>query len=287
MNKVWIALLGLAMAVSCKKNDSWIPYGPGSNGQGGGGTGGGGTGGTGLVVSRVQNAFAINFSGTWCGPCGANGIPALYNLSTTHGAKFSGIKVGLGLADPFNIPEGDLMASQYGVSGIPAFVAGADFLQSSSAWTSAVNTIIGTVPANVKAGVALRRTKVGDSIYVDTKAEFFQALPAGNYSLAVFLVENNIALSQAGQSDPNFKHKMVFRGGATAMPSNNITGVWGEQLENNNTAIPQGKTYEMTFGYVAPSVTPAVNLNNVQAIAVIFETDNSGKPLRVLNSNRI
>jgi hypothetical protein len=43
----------------------------------------------------------------------------------------------------------------------------------------------------------------------------------------------------------------------------------------------------MTFGYVAPSVTPAVNLNNVQAIAVIFETDNSGKPLRVLNSNRI
>ena len=271
------------MAVSCKKNDSWIPYGPGSNGQGGGGTGGGGTG---LVVSRVQNAFAINFSGNWCGPCGANGIPALYNLSTTHGAKFSGIKVGL--TDPFTIPEGDSMASQYGVSGIPAYVAGADFLQSSSAWTSAVNTIIGTVPANVKAGVALRRTKVGDSIYVDTKAEFFQALPAGNYSLAVFLVENNIALSQAGQSDPNFKHKMVFRGGATAMPSNNITSVWGEKLENNNTAIPQGKTYEMTFGYVAPTgLTPAVNLNNLQAIAVIFETDNSGKPLRVLNSNRI
>lgn len=287
MNKVWIALLGLAMAVSCKKNDSWIPYGPGSNGQGGGGTGGGGTGGgTGLVVSRVQNAFAINFSGNWCGPCGATGIPALYNLSTTHGAKFSGMKVGLN--DPFTLPEGSSMASQYGVSGIPAYVAGADFLQSSSAWTSAINTIVATVPANVKAGVALRRTKVGDSIYVDTKAEFFQAVPAGNYSLAVFLVENNIALSQAGQSDPNFKHKMVFRGGATAIPSTAVTGVWGEQLESNNTAIPQGKVYEKTFGYVAPSgMNPAVNLNNLQAIAVIFETDNSGKPLRVLNSNRI
>ncbi|MFZ9679987.1 MAG: Omp28-related outer membrane protein [Bacteroidia bacterium] len=287
MNKVWIALLGLAMAVSCKKNDSWIPYGPGSNGQGGGGTGGGGTGGgTGLVVSRVQNAFAINFSGNWCGPCGATGIPALYNLSTTHGAKFSGMKVGLN--DPFTLPEGSSMASQYGVSGIPAYVAGADFLQSSSAWTSAINTIVATVPANVKAGVALRRTKVGDSIYVDTKAEFFQAVPAGNYSLAVFLVENNISLSQAGQSDPNFKHKMVFRGGATAIPSTAITGVWGEQLESTNTAIPQGKVYEKTFGYVAPSgLNPAVNLNNLQAIAVIFETDNSGKPLRVLNSNRI
>ncbi|MFM9143160.1 MAG: Omp28-related outer membrane protein [Bacteroidota bacterium] len=286
MNKVWIALLGLALAVSCKKNDSWIPYGPGSNGQGGGGTGGGGTGGgSTLVVSRVQNAFAINFSGNWCGPCGANGIPALYNLSTTHGAKFSGIKVGLN--DPFTIPEGSTMASQYGVSGIPAYVAGADFLQSSSAWTSAINTIVATVPANVKAGVALRRTKVGDSIYVDTKAEFFQAVPACNYSLSVFLVENNIALSQAGQSDPNFKHKMVFRGGATAIPSTAVTGVWGEQLESNNTAIPQGKTYEIKFGYVAPSVTPSVNLNNVQAIAGICETDNSGKPLRVLYSNRI
>ena len=86
------------------------------------------------------------------------------------------------------------------------------------------------------------------------------------------------------------KMKFTWLGVNFELPSECLrtTSYWGEKLENNNTAIPQGKTYEMTFGYVAPSgLTPAVNLNNVQAIAVIFETDNSGKPLRVLNSNRI
>jgi len=293
MKKILLALSLLVVAVACNKKDSWVPYDLGSGNTGGGGTGGGGTGGggtgggSGLVVSRVQNVFAMNFSGNWCGPCGANGIPALYTLSTTHGAKFSGMKIGLN--DPFTIGDGSSMAGQYGVSGIPAYVAGAEFHQSSTSWTNAVNTIVATVPANVKAGVALRRTKVGDSVYVDTKVEFFQAMPAGNYSLAVYLIENNIAgVSQAGQSDPNFRHKFVFRGSATPIPTKPLVGTWGAELESSNTAIPQGKTYEITYGYVAPQgLTPAVNLMNCQAIAVIFETDASGKPIRVINSNRI
>jgi len=290
MKKIFMAIMGIALAISCSKKDQWIPNDLGSGTPGGGsGTGGGGTGGggtNGLVVARVQNAFGINFSGNWCGPCGANGIPALYSLYTTHGAKFHGMKIGLN--DPFQIPEGPNMAGTYNVSGIPAYVAGANFLQSASAWTSAVNGIVATTPANVKAGVALRRTKVGDSIYVDTKVEFFQAAPAGNYSLAVYLVENNIAgVSQAGQSDPNFIHKMVFRGIASPIPTKPMVGNWGAELEASGTAIPQGRTYETKFAYVAPqSLTPAVNLNNCQAIAVIFETDASGKPTRVLNSGR-
>jgi len=283
MKNFWFVLIGVLLTLSCKKNDPWIVIGPDPVGNGGG-NGGGGT--TGLVVSKVQNAFGINFSGNWCPPCGANGIPALYQLNTTHGAKFHGMKIGLGNNDPFIIGEGSSMAGTYSVSGIPAYVAGANFLQSSSAWTSAVNGIVATAPANVKAGVALRRTKVGDSIYVDTKVEFFQAAPAGNYSLAVYLVENNITgVSQAGQSDPNFIHKMVFRGIANPIPTKPMVGNWGAELESSGTAIPQGRTYETKYAYVAPQgLTPAVNLNNCQAIAVIFETDASGKPTQVLNS---
>jgi hypothetical protein len=49
-----------------------------------------------------------------------------------------------------------------------------------------------------------------------------------------------------------------------------------------------GSIYEITFRYVVPNnLNPGVNLNNIKAIAVIFETDNSGKPVKVLNSNEI
>ncbi|MFM7699742.1 MAG: hypothetical protein ACKO7V_03005, partial [Bacteroidota bacterium] len=110
MKKIFMAFMGIALAISCSKKDQWIPNDLGS-GTPGGGTGGGGTGGggaNGLVVAKVQNAFGINFSGNWCGPCGANGIPALYQLNTTHGAKFHGMKIGLN--DPFSIGEGSSMA---------------------------------------------------------------------------------------------------------------------------------------------------------------------------------
>jgi hypothetical protein len=66
-----------------------------------------------------------------------------------------------------------------------------------------------------------------------------------------------------------------------------MVGNWGAELENAGTPIPQGRTYETKYAYVAPqNLSPAVNLNNCQAIAVIFETDASGKPTRVLNSGR-
>jgi hypothetical protein len=240
----------------------------------------------GLVVPQAQNAFAIHFSGNWCGPCGVTGIPALYNLDSIYGAQFNGIKVGLN--DPFSIPEGSSMAGQYNINAIPAYIAGANFIQSATTWASAINSIVGTVPANVMAGVALRRNRVGDTIFVDTKTKFFQSVPTGNYSLAVFIVENNILLSQAGQSNPLFLHNMVFRGNAMSSPVRPVTGVWGAKLENNNTAIPLGSIYEITFRYVVPNnLNPGVNLNNIKAIAVIFETDNSGKPVKVLNSNEI
>jgi hypothetical protein len=40
-----------------------------------------------LAIKREQNAFGINFSGTWCGPCGANGIPAISSAATAQDRK--------------------------------------------------------------------------------------------------------------------------------------------------------------------------------------------------------
>ena len=45
MKKIFMAIMGIALAISCSKKDQWIPNDLGSGTPGGGsGTGGGGTG---------------------------------------------------------------------------------------------------------------------------------------------------------------------------------------------------------------------------------------------------
>ena len=272
-------LIPLILFTSSCKKEEWIPLDKGSGGP------------TptpdGLVPLKQQNAFAINFSGNWCGPCGSSGIPQTNTLYSQNPTRFNPMKVGV--QDPLTHPEGNQMAGLFGVTGIPSYVSGSDFIQSSSAWASAVNNTLSTPPANVQAAVALSKTKSGDSIIVTTKTQFFQAQSPGNYSLAVFLVENDIPLSQAGQSDPNFKHKWVFRGSCQHIPGRPTNGLWGVRFENNiQQGIPQNKTYDNKFGWAKPqNLSPSPNLDNIQAIAVIFEIGSAGQlPIRAINSSR-
>jgi hypothetical protein len=272
-----ILLLVTLFMSSCKKEE-WIQNDPGSGGIP--------PVTTTLIPLKQQNAFAINFSGNWCGPCGSSGIPQTNTLYSQNPTRFNPMKVGV--QDPLTHPEGTQMAGLFGVTGIPSYVSGADFLQSSSAWAAAINNTLSTPVANVQAAVALSKTKSGDSILVTTKTQFFQAQSPGNYSLAVFLVENNIPLSQAGQSDPNFKHKWVFRGSATHLPTRPTNGLWGVRLESNvPQGIPQNKTYDNNFAWVKPqTLTPSPNLDNIEVIAVIFEMGQGQLPLRAINSLR-
>lgn len=245
-----------------------------------------------LEVLRVQNAFGVNFSGTWCGPCGANGIPALYNVATTHGDKFHGIKVGLngsGAPDPFYVGDGSDLANLYyppGGRGIPGFGAGATFYQGHTDFTDAINTIIATPASAVKAGVAATSQVKGDSLIINVRFRAFEALPSGLYTLGVLVVEDDLVASQAGQSTNPFTHKMVFRG-AAYVPGKPAYGALGHAIQELG-AIAAGTVVEMRFGYLKPTgMSPAVTLSKCKAIAVITKMNTSNfKPDEIINSVR-
>ncbi|MBA4303984.1 MAG: hypothetical protein C0424_07150, partial [Sphingobacteriaceae bacterium] len=158
MRKLFFTLMAGVLILGCQKTpvDPADPNNPNNPGGGGGDP---------LAVERVQNAFGVNFSGTWCGPCGSAGIPALYSAKTTHAGKFHGIKVGLngsGANDPFFQSSGSQLAGSYypaGQNGIPGFGAGHTFFSGGNipAWRAKIDEIIATPTANVKAGLAITK----------------------------------------------------------------------------------------------------------------------------------
>ena len=232
----------------------------------------------------IQRAFGILFKGNWCGPCGSTGVPAFYSLNALHGDLFNGMQVGL--MDPTSVPLGGSMASSYNVNGIPAYVEGANFLWGSSAWTTAVNGIVATAPANVKTGVSGKLFRFTDSLIISTRVHVYQNLPTGNYKLALYVIENNVPLSQAGISDPNFLQQRVLRGIAYPVNSTVSTDHWGNNLVHNG-LLSSGDQFLGTFVYrPALNLIPSINLTNTQVIIVVFKVDNTGKPLEVLNSYR-
>ena len=241
----------------------------------------------------MQNVFAINFSGTWCGPCGQNGIPALYDAAATHGSKFNGIKVGLngsGSPDPFFISSGSQLAQIFyppNENGIPGFAAGTTFFNSGgiAAWRARIDEVIATPAASVKAGLALTKEIKGDSLFFNVRMKTFANLPSGLYAIGVVVVEDGLVNSQVGQASNPFTHKMVYRGFALTPFTLNY-GIWGHAVNESPAPIAANTTIEKRMAYVKPTgLNPTVNYTNAYGYAVLTRLDPMTlRPLEIINS---
>jgi len=248
-----------------------------------------------LQIARVYNAFAINFSGTWCGPCGANGIPAITNAATAYGPRLNVMKVGFN--DEFSAPGNSNLASAYypagGSMGIPGFGSGTAFFGSSpSAWRSDVDAVMQTSESAVKVGLAISKNRTtADSVYYDVKMKAFEAMPMGIYAWAVFVVEDNLTAPQAGLTPSPYNHKFVYRGYAQ-IPGRPGFGAFGHHMGSNPNApapegIPANKEITAQFAYARPALTPAVNTNNTYAYVVMYKVNSTTfKPEAFINSAR-
>jgi hypothetical protein len=257
-----IALVAVAFA-SCKKDDENPPSGGGSSA---------------LSVDRVIRPFFVDYTATWCGPCGQYGGPAFDavldqgvegTLLTAMKAYSTSSTAGMGN------PLYSQMTSAFGVAGIPDFwVNNAAVSTSSSAVVNSATTQQNDT-AQLVAGVALRKELAGDSMKVTTKVKFFKDGAAGaNYSLAVYLVEDQITGYQLVGSTANnsYLHRNVLRG-------SNTTSYYGASL-NNNAAVTSGTEFDNTYSIY---LNPAWNKSKLKAIAVIWK--NGATPYKVINSN--
>lgn len=232
----------------------------------------------GLSVDRVIRPFFVDYTATWCGPCGQYGGPAFDAVldAGKEGTLLSAMKAystssTAGMGNPIY----SQLTSAFGVSGIPDFWVNntSPSTNTNSVITAATNLQNDT--SSIVAGVALKKAIVGDSMQVTTKVKFFKNGDAGaDYFLAVYLVEDMVYGYQlvGSTANNNYLHRNVLRGAAAS-------SYYGSSL-NNGAAITADTEFNNTYKIALNSNW---NRSNLKAIAVIWK--NGATPYRVINSN--
>ena len=218
-----------------------------------------------LVPQKSQWGFALNYTATWCGPCGSWGAPLIHELEemgnvvaiTAHASGDPMFNQGL-----YNSFEN----VRTNGGGIPSFWIGDTKTNNESFMT----TLLEQEPV---AGIAISSSKSGTSITVKTKTEFFEA-GEGEYYLSVLILESGIdGSSSSGQYAQNgtdtpatYKHDFVLRASATD------GNAYGELV---TTDPAKGTTVSKNY-----TITLEESWNNeVYAVAVLWRKSTTGMPV--------
>lgn len=225
-----------------------------------------------IEVSSVQRSLALNATATWCGPCGSWGSPALKTAIATHGDKAVILKCNGSPSCGLFTQTAKELVDFMNITGWPNFSEGVtNHATSTSAWNGAINATIAKPAAAM--GVGIKNTIEGDKLNIETRVKGFSDLPAGKYTLAVYILEDGVIRAQQGNSDPAYKHDNLVRGA--------VTPTFGIELKNG--AISASDDFSNNFTYTIPAGQVAANL---EVAAVIYEMG-ATKPNAVINCNMV
>ncbi len=262
-----VAVLAIAFT-ACKKSEET----PAS---------GGGGGSTTLTVERVNRALLMDYTATWCGPCGQYGGPAFDGALAQEGLTLVAMKVYATSSTPASMghPFYTAMTGAFNITGIPSFrVNNASVSTSTNGATSAAATFQNDT-SKLIAGVALSKVIEGDSIRVTTKTKFFKAQNAGlDYRIAIYVVEDNIISAQlvGSTTNPSYDHRNLLR-------ASNASTYYGSPL-NNSAAIVLDQEFDKTFSIY---LNPAWNKAKLKVIATIWRGATAPSIPQVINSNMV
>ena len=164
-----------------------------------------------LNPTSTQKGFAIEYTATWCSPCGNWGAPLIHKYSVEAP---KGVVISIHSSDTMcnAFLESSFEADRPVDTGIPDF------------WVGDINTISDDAmknllaTANADAGVDVLYSKKENSMNVQVAIKFFSP-DTGDYYLSVLLLEDGIDGSIGSgafeQSDPpnpaTYKHDFVLR----------------------------------------------------------------------------
>ena len=214
--------------------------------------------GTCVIPEQKERAILLDFTATWCSPCGGQGIPMFEGAITANPNEV--VPMGCHNSDEMSNTITDALLTDYNVSGIPTLVVGNQFdVWGSSALNSAVLSNNSSAPT-VNACAVM--TYSGTSITIKTQTKFF--LPtSGDYYLATYFVENGLVYYQESASYNPFTHKHVLRGVAAGNEH-------GELIATGT--IAANKVVNKDYTYTAPS---AWTMANVYVACVIWKKTGS------------
>ncbi len=213
--------------------------------------------------SYKHRVLVEEYSGTWCGNCPR----ILYAVDLLHQQTDKAIVVSTHLfgGDPFISSDGNNLAAQQGVSGVPTGV-----INRTIGWTGPqdqnVNQVISAIQASSETGIAINSTTNGSNITANIKIGYANPL-AGTAKVTVYLVEDKLFFTQRNYSStlyggqasiPNFEYNGVLRKVVSSLSGDDIP----------TSGISNAKDY--TFGI--PS-----NISNIaNAKIVVLVTNAAG-----------
>lgn len=218
---------------------------------------------------------------TWCGPCGQWGWELFDEIITDNKPK--AILMGTygdEASDLFNQTAGDFYDDFCSGAGWPAFaVNGANrtaYSSSGGIYTSTTRNNCKMVSDSFAATTPLASTGytykiTGNTLTVNTKTKFWQAT-SGNYFVGVYVIEDGVMNTQAGQSG-TVAHHYVLRGSISAGASFGVSIV--------NGSVTSGQTYDKSFTYTLPANW---NKSKLQVVTMIWKKS-SGPGYDFINAN--
>ncbi|MBC7935182.1 MAG: Omp28-related outer membrane protein [Rhizobacter sp.] len=208
------------------------------------------------------------YSGTWCGNCPR----ILYGVDLLEQQTDKAIVVSTHLfnGDPFITMEGNNLAAQQGVGGVPT-----GYINRTIGWTGPqyenVAQVINIIQASASAGVAIKSSISSNNLSVTVNAAYKQPL-TGGAKLTVYLVEDKLYHSQANYSANLY-------GGLSSIPNFEYNGVIRKVISSlSGDAIgSSGNANEKTYSIPVPA-----NISNItNARIVAFITNTSGTVVNV------
>ncbi len=224
--------------------------------------------GTCMEPQPKQWGFVLEYTATWCGPCGSSGAPKMHEMYQ------AGDVVGITChvdGDPMYNQElyNSFTSCRPTGGGIPSFWVG----DQSGGNIGHLNTLM---QRNPDAGVVFSSERKGNVMEVKVLSKFFNAL-SGDYYLSVYILESGIdgttgEYEQNGTSDPDYKHDFVLRAVATS------SNAYGEKIASGNIQAGTSirKDYSITLD---PSWT-----NDVYVAAVLWKKDSGSGMYEYVNA---
>lgn len=218
-----------------------------------------------ISIPNEQKSLYAIVEATWCGNCGQFGIPVTNQVISQVGSKAVFMTMHASTNSALYSPTAQALTAAFGASGQPHWTFNGASVGSYSG--SIQNTMITNINNNYNATMSDVNTGynwyvAGDTLYVETLTEFFNAAN-GDYYVAPYVIEDNVYAYQANY-DPmipngNIFHKNILR---TAVASTDF----GDMIASGS--INAGTQYPYTFKM---KIDPAWNLNEIRVATVVWK----------------
>lgn len=220
-------------------------------------------------VEQKQRSLITKRTATWCPFCGGWGW-SLYNGLISDNLD-KAVLIAAHFDDPLTTPASAEITQNFGGFSQPVFYLNeinqnATSGNASTVRTSIKNQVDAAFTTAPVANSGFTPVYQNGAIQVKSKVKFFQAAQ-GEFYLGIYLVEDNVQATQAGQSG-TVSHRFVMRQSFTA-------STWGQLIANGN--VNAGDEFSLDFSLASsdPSGKP------YQVVGIIWKKE--GTKYKVVN----